>query len=83
MLTVSSQAKTNTEIIKVITLKKEKMRKVVYYVACSIDGYISGRGDDISGFVGTGNEWKSDLQFAIQLLLGLLKIVLPICLTYL
>jgi dihydrofolate reductase len=31
------------------------MRKIVYYVACSIDGFISGLNDDISGFVGTGN----------------------------
>ena len=31
------------------------MRKIVYYVAISIDGFISGLNDDISGFVGTGN----------------------------
>ena len=31
------------------------MRKIVYYVACSLDGYISGLDDDISGFVGEGN----------------------------
>jgi dihydrofolate reductase len=31
------------------------MRKIVYYVASSIDGFISGLNDDISGFVGAGN----------------------------
>lgn len=31
------------------------MKKIVYYVASSIDGFISGLNDDISGFVGTGN----------------------------
>jgi dihydrofolate reductase len=31
------------------------MRKIVYYVAISIDGFICGLDDDISGFVGEGN----------------------------
>jgi dihydrofolate reductase len=31
------------------------MKKIVYYVASSVDGFISGLNDDISGFVGTGN----------------------------
>jgi dihydrofolate reductase len=31
------------------------MRKIVYYVASSIDGFISGLNDDISGFIGKGN----------------------------
>ncbi|MHA4847826.1 dihydrofolate reductase family protein [Flavitalea antarctica] len=31
------------------------MRKIVYYVASSIDGFICGVNNDISGFVGTGN----------------------------
>ena len=31
------------------------MRKIVYYVASSLDGFISGLNDDISGFVRTGN----------------------------
>lgn len=31
------------------------MRKIVYYVAISIDGYISGLNNDISGFVAEGN----------------------------
>lgn len=32
-----------------------KMRKTVYYVAISLDGFICGPKDDISGFVGEGN----------------------------
>lgn len=31
------------------------MRKIIYYVATSIDGFISGPNDDISDFVGEGN----------------------------
>jgi hypothetical protein len=31
------------------------MRKIVNYDASSIDRYISGRYEDISGFVGEGN----------------------------
>jgi dihydrofolate reductase len=31
------------------------MRRIVYYVAASIDGFISGPEEDISGFVGQGN----------------------------
>ena len=31
------------------------MRKIIYYVASSIDGYISGPNDDISGFISSGN----------------------------
>lgn len=30
------------------------MRKIVYYVASSLDGFICGPNEDISGFVGTG-----------------------------
>lgn len=30
------------------------MRKIVYYVATSLDGFISAPDEDISGFVGTG-----------------------------
>ena len=31
------------------------MRKIIYYVATSLDGFISGVNGDISGFVGDGN----------------------------
>ncbi|MEJ2613143.1 MAG: dihydrofolate reductase, partial [Candidatus Thiodiazotropha sp.] len=31
------------------------MRKIVYYVAASIDGYISGPNDDVSGFIYEGD----------------------------
>src|SRR5688572_2194558 len=31
------------------------MRKIVYYVASSLDGFISGLNEDISGFVGSGS----------------------------
>ena len=40
------------------TLKTDNikfMRKIVYYVASSLDGFISGLNDDISGFVASGN----------------------------
>ncbi|MBX2963322.1 MAG: dihydrofolate reductase family protein [Cyclobacteriaceae bacterium] len=31
------------------------MRKIVYYIASSIDGFITGHNDDVSEFVGTGD----------------------------
>lgn len=31
------------------------MNKIIYYVATSLDGYISGLDEDISGFVGVGS----------------------------
>lgn len=31
------------------------MKKIIYYVAISIDGYIAGPEEDISGFVGSGD----------------------------
>src|SRR5690349_8695871 len=31
------------------------MRKIVYYAATSLDGFICGPNEDISGFVGEGN----------------------------
>lgn len=31
------------------------MRRIVYYVAASLDGFICGPNEDISGFVGEGS----------------------------
>ncbi len=38
------------------------MRKLIYYVAASIDGFISGPKDDISGFVASGRGVDQYLQ---------------------
>ena len=38
------------------------MNKIVYYVASSLDGYISGENDDISGFVPDGSGVQKYLQ---------------------
>ena len=46
------------------------MRKIVYYVASSLDGYISGPNEDISGFVGAGNGVNRYLSALALLLLG-------------
>ncbi|MDH5367933.1 MAG: dihydrofolate reductase family protein [Cyclobacteriaceae bacterium] len=49
------------------------MRKIVYYVATSLDGFISGLNGDISGFVGTGNGLKkylSDLKKFDTVIMG-------------
>lgn len=43
-------------------LKNKAMRKIVYYVATSIDGFISGPNDNIGGFVGEGSGVERYLQ---------------------
>jgi dihydrofolate reductase len=49
------------------------MRKIVYYVASSIDGFISGLNDDISGFVASGDgvdRYLSDLANYDTVIMG-------------
>ena len=49
------------------------MRKIVYYVAVSLDGYISGPAGDISGFVSGGNgldQYLNDLQLFDTVIMG-------------
>jgi len=49
------------------------MQQIVYYVATSIDGFISGPGEDISGFVGNGNgvqKYLSDLSAFDTVIMG-------------
>jgi dihydrofolate reductase len=49
------------------------MRKIIYYVASSLDGFICGLNADISGFVGTGNgveKYLSDLKNFDTVIMG-------------
>jgi dihydrofolate reductase len=49
------------------------MRKIVYYVAASLDGYISGPNEDVSGFVGEGNgvtQYLNDLAAYDTVIMG-------------
>lgn len=49
------------------------MKKITYYVACSIDGFISGKNDDISGFVGEGKgvqKYLNDLKHFETVIMG-------------
>jgi len=38
------------------------MKKIIYYVACSIDGYIAGRNDDVSKFIYQGDATQKYLE---------------------
>ncbi len=49
------------------------MNKIVYYVATSLDGYISGENEDISGFLPDGNgvqEYLNDLKEFETVIMG-------------
>ena len=49
------------------------MRKIVYYVATSLDGYISGKGGDISKFAMEGEmveQYQYDLEFFETVIMG-------------
>ncbi|MEM7181559.1 MAG: dihydrofolate reductase family protein [Spirochaetota bacterium] len=49
------------------------MQQIVYYIASSIDGYIAGKDDDISGFVMTGNgveKYLAELQDFTTVIMG-------------
>jgi dihydrofolate reductase len=49
------------------------MRKIIYYVASSLDGFISGLHDDVSGFVAAGNgvdKYLADLAHFDTVLMG-------------
>lgn len=49
------------------------MRNIVYYVACSLDGYIAGAQEDISNFVGEGSgveQYLKDLQSFDTVIMG-------------
>lgn len=49
------------------------MRRIVYYVASSLDGFISGLDGDISGFVGAGtgvDRYLSDLSAFDTVIMG-------------
>jgi len=38
------------------------MNQIIYYVACSLDGYICGEDEDISGYVGSGSGLEKYLE---------------------
>ena len=49
------------------------MRKIVYYVAASLDGFIAGPDEDISGFIQGGEgveQYQADLQHYDAVLMG-------------
>ena len=49
------------------------MRKIIYYVASSLDGFISGPDDDVSDLVYTGSgveQYLNDLQSFETVIMG-------------
>ncbi|WP_299215753.1 dihydrofolate reductase family protein [uncultured Dokdonia sp.] len=49
------------------------MKKIIYYVATSLDGFISGPNNDVSNFVGEGNgveKYLSDLKQFSTVMMG-------------
>jgi dihydrofolate reductase len=49
------------------------MKKIIYYVATSLDGFISGPNNDVSNFVGEGNgveKYLSDLKEFSTVIMG-------------
>lgn len=49
------------------------MKKIIYYVATSLDGFISGPNEDISGFVAAGNgvqQYLDDLKDFNTVIMG-------------
>jgi len=49
------------------------MKKIIYYVAASLDGYIAGANDDISGFIYDGkgtDQYLQDLKSFNHVLMG-------------
>lgn len=49
------------------------MKKIIYYVATSLDGYIAGPNDDISGFAMDGEgveKYLSDLKAFSVVIMG-------------
>lgn len=56
-----------------LNTKLKTMKKIVYYVATSLDGYISGPEGDISGFVAGGNgvaKYLADLKAFETVIMG-------------
>ncbi|WP_375561532.1 dihydrofolate reductase family protein [Bernardetia sp. OM2101] len=49
------------------------MRKIIYYVACSLDGFIAGENEDISQFIFEGNgvtKYQNDLKEFDTVIMG-------------